>query len=231
MPLLKKILRRFVVSLLRIAAGVPIISLLAGGLLFLLFGATTTGRSVALSATILAVVLYLSVGYWRRGWFRRIRNRLYAIAVPISLLLYLVPMMLAPTGGDADGRVRNCLLHGAGRFSRFSPWNVVPEADQIHVGMCLLPLGDPYTTFAKAARMRSLILPLYDEMDRDADFHPLGSAMAMAYRDLFHMEFRSGHYFVCASGDGPRQAVSLPHLSARFRGQPQGLSVGPLKAA
>ena len=33
-------------------------------------------------------------------------------------------------------------------------------------------------------------------MDRDADFRPLGSVMGMAYRDLFRLGCRTGHYYV-----------------------------------
>ena len=189
-------LRKIAASVLRILAGVPIVCLLAVGLLFLVLGATLRGRSVGLGVVILGAVLYCSVGYWGRPWFKQIRRRFYAAVVPLGLLLCLVPMIFAPTGGMADGRVRNCFLHGQGTFLRYSPWNVIPEKDQLQVGMWLLPLGDPYTNFAKAARMRSLVLPLYDQMDEDADFHPLGSVMGLAYRELFHLPFRSGHYYL-----------------------------------
>jgi predicted esterase len=192
MTLLKRMLR----SLLRILAGVPIVSLLGGGLLFLVFSATLKGRSVGLSAVILGGILYCSVGYWNREWFRRIRRRFVAILLPAGLVLYLVPMILAPSGGTADGRVRNCFVGGQGNFSRYSPWNVIPEADQLRVGMCLLPLGDPYVDFAQAARIRSLVLPNYREMEEDPEFCSVGSVMGMAYRELFHMEFRTGHYCI-----------------------------------
>jgi predicted esterase len=182
---------------LRILAGVPIISLLGIGLLFLVLGATLKGRSVGLSATLLAGILYCSVGYWNREWFKRNRGRVYAVLLPVSLLLYLVPMILAPSGGRAeDGRVRNCFLRGQGKFPRYSPWNVIPEVDQVKVGTSLLPLGDPYVDSAKAKRIRSLVLPIYEAMERDADFQALGSVMGLAYRELFRMEFRTGHYYL-----------------------------------
>ena len=68
--------------------------------------------------------------------------------------------------------------------------------DQTQVGMFLLPLGDPYVTFAKGRRVRSLVLPIYKAMDRDPEFRSLGSVMGIAYRDLFHVEFRTGHYYL-----------------------------------
>jgi hypothetical protein len=45
-------LKRTLVGLLRIAAGVPIVSLILGGLLYLALAATPAARSVGLSAVI-----------------------------------------------------------------------------------------------------------------------------------------------------------------------------------
>jgi len=190
MSLLKKIL----VGLLRILAGVPIVSLILGGLLFLVLGTTLRGRSVGLSAVILGGVLFCSVGYWNRTWFKQVRRRFYGVLLPISLLLYLVPMLVAPNGGTGDGRVRNCFLHGEGAFPRYSPWNVIPEIDQIAVGINLLRLRQ--VNAAEATRLRSLVLPIYEAMDKDADFHALGSVIGMGYRELVRMEFRTGHYYL-----------------------------------
>jgi predicted esterase len=196
MVLLKKIMKRLLIGLLRIAAGVPIVSLIACGLLFLILGASLTARSVGLSAVILAGVLYCSVGYWNRAWFRRMRRRIYIFLLPLALLLYLVPMLIAPNGGTADGSVRNCYLGGPRAFHRYSPWNIIPESDQLRVGFCLLPLGEPSIPWAEAARMRSLMLATYKAMDQDSDFQPLGSVMEMAYRDLFHLGLRTDHYYL-----------------------------------
>jgi hypothetical protein len=115
-------------------------------------------------------------------------------------VLYLVPMVLAPDGGTSDeGSARNRFLDGQRAFPRYSPWNVIPEVDQISVATSLLPWRDPYVDLAKAERVWSLVAPLYDEMEQDADFHSLGSVMGMGYRELVRMEFRTGHYFVLVS--------------------------------
>ncbi len=190
MSLLKKIL----VGLLRILAGVPLVSLILGGLLFLVLGTTLRGRSVGLSAVLLGGMLFCSVGYWNRTWFRTIRRRFYAALLPSGLLLYLVPMLVAPNGGTGDARVRNCFLRGEGAFPRYSPWNVIPEIDQLTVGINLLRLRE--VKAAEATRLRSLVLPIYEAMDNDADFHALGSVIGMGYRELLRMEFRTGHYYL-----------------------------------
>lgn len=186
--------KRILLSLLRILIGVPIVSLILGGLLLLVFGVTWTGRSVGLSIAIFGCVLYCSVGCWQRAWFQRIRRRFYAVLIPAALLLYCIPLFLAPSGGTSDGPVRNCFLHGQGAFSRYSPWNVIPEADRVAAGIHLLRLRDVHS--AEATRLRSLVLPLYAEMDQDPDFRELGSVQHMGYRELLGLEFRTGHYHV-----------------------------------
>lgn len=113
--------KRIGISLMRILSGVPIVSLLGVGLLLLIFSTTLRGRSIGLSAVLLGGLLYGSVGYWNRSGFKRIRGRLYAALLPLCLVLYLVPMILSPSGGTADGRVRNCFLGGQEKFSRFAP--------------------------------------------------------------------------------------------------------------
>jgi predicted esterase len=188
-------LKRLAFGLLRISAGVPIVSLLAVGLLVLVFGATLRGRSVGLSAVVVASVLFCTVGYWNRPWFRKIRVRFLAVLLPVGLLLVVVPAWLAPSGGTGQGQVRNCFLRGQGHFCRYSPWNVIPEVDQVKVGLSLLPLVDPYLDVEEARNLGSRVLPLYEAMERDPDFRAVGSVLGAAYRELLHVEFRAGHYF------------------------------------
>lgn len=196
--------KRIVPSLLRILAGVPIISLFAGGMVYLILSASLIGRCVGLSATILACVLFCSVGYWNREWFKRIRRWFLAVLLPLSALLYLAAMMVTPSGGTSDAHVQNCFLRGQSHFHRYSPWNVIPESDQLNAGLTLAALGTPEIDSTEAHRIKSLILPLYDEMHKDADFRELGSVMGLAYRDLCHLPFHTGHYYVV-----------LPQTSAR----------------
>jgi predicted esterase len=182
MPFVKRAIKSF----LRIIAGVPIVSLTLGSLLYLVLSVTWTGRCVALSGAIFGGVLFCSIGYWNRTWFTRIRRRFYAVLIPIGLVSYLVP----------DPRVQSRFLQGKRSFWRCSPCNVMPEVDQINVAMTMSPMFAPQIGHSEAARMRSLVLPIYSEMDRDAGFRDLGSALGEASLDLLHIKFPTGHYFV-----------------------------------
>jgi predicted esterase len=188
--------KRAIKSLLRIIVGVPIVSLTLGSLLYLALSVTWTGRCVALSGAIFGGVLFCSIGYWNRSWFQRIRRRFFAVLVPLGLAAYLVPMLLAPSDGNADPRVQSRCLQGKRSFARWLPSNVMPEVDQINVGMTMCPMFAPQISYRQAARMRSLMRPLYAEMDRDPAFRDLGSALDSACLDLLHIKFARGHYFV-----------------------------------
>ena len=188
--------RRLFFSLLRIGCGVPIVSLLAVGLLFAAFSVTWKGRCIGLSALLIGGALYLVVGSWNRSWFKARRIRVLLLLLVPGVLLAGGPLVLTPDGGAENTRVRNAYLGGTNRFHRFAPLNVIPEVDQVSVGLTLLPFGDPYVNSAKGRRMRRLVLPAYEQMENDLEFRNLGSAMGPACRDLLHLDFRNGHYYV-----------------------------------
>jgi hypothetical protein len=201
------LLNRLLLSLTRILCGVPIVSLLGLGLLFAMFSVTWKGRCVGLGTVLLGGLLFVSVGYWHREWFKRRRKRLFTVLISAGLSLVLVPAVLAPDGGKGNSHVRNCFLGGADRFHRYSPWNVIPEIDQTSVGLHLAPLGDPYISFAKARRMRSLVFSAYEKMEQDPEFRRLGSAMGLTCRDLLHLNFVNGHYYLFLPDVGPDERI------------------------
>ena len=185
----------------------PIVSLLGMGILLLIFGVTWRGRSVGLGAVLLGAMLFTSVGYWNREWFKTRRKWLFGVFSPACLALLLIPATLAPDGGNEDACVRNCFLGGVSKFQRFSPWNIIPEVDQLSVGLHLVPLGDPYVDFAKGRRMRSLVISTFQRMEETPDFRRLGSAMGPAYRNLLQMEFSNGHYYLFLPETVPGERV------------------------
>ncbi len=190
------IYRNVLPSLLRIILGVPLVSLLLVGLLILFFSVTWRGHSVGLGIVLLMGVLYCSVGYWQRAWFKAARGRVVVLMVLPGLSCYLVPMSLAFVGAKHNQQVRSCFLRNEGHLNRFSPVQTVPELDQLNVAMSLLPLRDPHVDFAQARLMKSRIVPIYQALEQDSGFQQLGSALEFAYRDVLRMEFRSGHYFL-----------------------------------
>ena len=190
------LLKRLQVSLLRILCGVPIVSLLVLGLLFAFFSMTWKGRCVGLSAVLFGGLLFASVGYWNRAWFTARRKQLFAVLIPAGLILVIVPAFLAPDGGSQESCARNCFLGGEGHFQRYSPWNIIPEVDQVAVGLRLVPLGDPYVDFNKARQMRELMLQAHQHMEASPEFARLGSVRGLTYRDLFRAGNGAGHYYV-----------------------------------
>lgn len=163
---------------------------------------------MGLSGAILGSGLFCSIGYWNRPWFQRIRRRFYAISIPLVLLLYGVPAILAPSDSNTDPCIQSCFLNEQRTYCRFSPCNVMPEADHINLAMTLCPTAEPQMTFAEAARMRSLTVPLYDAMNRDTGFCDLGSTFELACRDLFHLPFPTNHYFVVMPSQETAEAAS-----------------------
>lgn len=199
--------KRLLLSVVRILCGVPIVSLLGLGALFVVFSVTWKGRCVGLSAALVASLLFLSAGYWNRQWFKKCRKRLFGVLFPLIVALALPAVILAPDGGNKNERVRNRYLGGTNRFHRYSPWNIIPEIDQVSMGLNLLPLGDPYVDFAKGRRIRSLVLPAYQRMDEDPEFRQLGSAMGSTAKDLLHLGSCDGHYYLFLPDTAPDERV------------------------
>ena len=223
MPFAKKALK----SLLRIAAGVPVVSILLGSLLYLALSVTWTGRCV-LSGAIFGGVLFCSIGYWNRSWFQRIRRRFFTVLVPIGLAAYLVPMLLAPSDGNADPRVQSRCLQGKRSFPRMA-------ALQRHAGSRPDQRWHDDVPDVRAAdqlrpgpRMRSLMRPLYAEMDRDPAFRDLGSAPRLGLPRSAARQVRQGTLFrrACPTRrrtTRPRKSTPLPDLLARNGGRRQGI--------
>ena len=86
----------------------------------------------------------------------------------------------------------------------------MPEIDQLKVGISLFRLRD--IDRAEAARLQSLLFPIYEEMDQNADFHALGSAMGAAYSDLLRLGGRTGHYYALVPEPSGRRLPCLVFL-------------------
>ncbi len=99
-----------------------------------------------------------------------------------------------------------------GRGWRIAPTLLVPEVDQLVLATYLVPFVDPLMTTASAARLRGALRDVYASVERDPEFHALGSAMGDAIRDI-----DSGRVFVYEPPHAPGQrlpAVIFLHGSA-----------------
>lgn len=154
---------------------------------------------------IAAVLLGLTAAAtaWR-GRPRRAGAMLVGAVASYLLALARTPRESAPMA-PAGPRLETHFA-GAHPYPRFAPANVVPEIDQMKLGSYLVPAADPYLTVGSSARLRSLFLEVYRDMDADPAFRPLGSSMPYAYDDV-----ASGHLYayVPAHPVGERLGVLL----------------------
>ncbi len=149
---------------------------------------TPTGRGFALSIALLSTTafLWLALGWrriWLAGWL-------------IGLALIAPSVVRAPSGrgGDADLRVTHVFGDERASFGRYSLFNILPEADQVGLGIGLAPLGDPFIDRAQSARIRGLTRTIYREMAADPAFAEIGSVMGFAYAELRGGLFDVRHY-------------------------------------
>lgn len=181
---------------------------------FLTIALTWPGRGLAiigLGLTLLPLLLALSQSKTER------RALWQAVALALAGLIFLIVVLIllaTPDGRAAPGSPVSHQFAGTGRFRRDSPANLVPEIEQINLGFRLIPLIDPIMTYRQARRVSVFTLDLYREMERDPDFHRLGSAMPYAYDELFLRPLDAGHYYLyvpASPSDGPRPAIVYLH--------------------
>lgn len=120
----------------------------------------------------------------------------FAVVAGLGILLLLPLPLLSPsgTGGDDAVTVEHVYTSERMRPSRFSVGWMVPEVDQIAMGVGLAPWFDAHLDAARAARLRDLSLQIYREMDRDPALAKLGSMMGAAYDEVLGGTPEGGHY-------------------------------------
>jgi pimeloyl-ACP methyl ester carboxylesterase len=164
-----------------------------GGLL--LVAHTGRGRLFAAAgcAAGIALVLAGSSTAWHRGWARRA----LCAALAFALLGGGIVASLAPDGrAPAEARVQNRYIGDDWGFRRWAIGNLVPELDQIRLGFHLISRVDPVFDTTQARRLGAWTTAIYDEVEADAEFRALGSAMPHAYAELRGHGTASGHFFL-----------------------------------
>jgi pimeloyl-ACP methyl ester carboxylesterase len=182
---------------------------------FIACSATWRGRGLTLGIALVASVVLLAIP---AGWPWRPRRRairaLIGGALASGALLVLALVATSPTGREAsaDGlRVEHQFVRPGARFPRFALSNLIPEADQIALGLGLARWLDPHLDAQQARRVRALSMPLYRRQRRDPALAEVGSVLTWAYDDALGRPFHRGHYVAFVPQGGTRQRP-LPAL-------------------
>ncbi len=185
---------------------------------WLVFGAeTAVGKGLAVMGLLtLAIAADLFV------WFRRTAHpRLWGWSTVALVLAWIglgyFILQAAPSGEAPEGSPVSHRFTSKAAFRRYALANVVPEVEQVNLGLLAAPVLDPILTRGQARRVSRLAVGVYEEMERDANFHALGSVMCWAYADRLHLPFDAGHYYLYVPrkpAAGPRPAIVFLHGSA-----------------
>lgn len=182
---------------------------------FLLIAQTWTGRGLALLMLLLVWLPPL-----RATEARVARRGSLTLACGVAAAGIAGVILVTTPGGCAlgdDARVQSRFVGDTARLARFSLTNVVPEIEQVNVGLTLIPYLDQIIAHQQARRLASFILPAYREMEADPEFHRLGSAMGWAYAEVLGRPFDVGHYYLYIPRNrppGPLPAILFLHGSA-----------------
>lgn len=159
---------------------------------FLFRAQTWTGVGLT-GLALLGILFPVSVVLW---WSQPTQNRSWGW---ISLLLILIEagllgLMLwqTPSGVPAPGSPVQHRFVRPVTFPRYTIANIVPEIEQINLGLVVTPYLDRLFTAERARRVTPFTLALYREMENDPHFHRLGSVMGWAYADVVTFEEKVG---------------------------------------
>lgn len=186
--------------------------------LWLLFNAAMmTGRGLAIM-TLALVALPSVIFLWRRNHHQK---TLWGGALAILVLIlagFSVAIILTTPSGrpDSASRVQHRFTQQR-KFPRYALTNLIPEAEQINLGFQVMPYLDQLLTVQQSREITPITLEIYKEMERDPDFHQLGSAMGWAYAELLGQPFDVGHYYLYvpeSAPDEPLPAIVFLHGSA-----------------
>lgn len=185
---------------------------------WLVFAAQTpVGKGIAVMGLLtLAVAADLFV------WFRRTPHpRLWGWSTVVFVLVWIglgyLIVRAAPGGKPPAGSPVSHRFTSDATFSRYALANVVPEVEQVNLGLLAAPALDPILTGSQARRVSRTVFGIYEEMERDASFHALGSAMSWTYAEALGLPFDVGHYYLYVPREpaaGARGAIVFLHGSA-----------------
>lgn len=184
---------------------------------WLLFRAQVwTGRAIAVlgfATIVLPIAAYIAR---KQGRHRGLWTAVGLFTTVVWVALLFVILLSTPTGKvSPDSPVRHRFTTPT-EFPRYNLANIVPEIEQVNLGFLVIPYMDPILTPKQASRVSDFTLELYREMERDPNFHQLGSVMAFAYADLLGQPPDAGHYYLYVPkkrGEGPLPVLLFLHGS------------------
>lgn len=183
---------------------------------WLLFNAqTAVGQLLAIIGLLSVLLLFLLVLPQRK------QNKfLIGASGLIAFLLVILAtavFLQTPSGGPGpNSPVQQRYVRGGG-YGRFTLSNIIPETEQINLGFTLMPYVDPLLTVEQSRRVSQFTMDLYRDMEQDPNFHELGSAMNLAYAELWGRPFDEGHYYLYVPQNAPETplpAIIFLHGSA-----------------
>jgi pimeloyl-ACP methyl ester carboxylesterase len=179
---------------------------IAGG--WLCFLLITTGPSqqslyLGLAGLLLSLAPLLdATGRVResRGW-----NRLAILFLAGWLGIIVWLWRQAPDGRAPEGaRVANRYLDDW-RYPQASMGNLIPELDQVLLGLKLSPMIDPLLSPGRPEFLSTAARQIYAELETDPEFKALGTVLPHAYDDLWTDRINHGHYFLYVPPNLPVQ--------------------------
>lgn len=155
----------------------------------LLAGAETIEGWVcgAVTAIVLALTGALLVGATRR------------VSVPLALaaaLLLAWVVHRAPDGRPLPGSRLSSHFSAPATYPRFSPFNLLPEVDQVRLGATFAPQIAARIGSDATERVLSVTMPIYHEIRADPEMIALGSVMHLAFtntRDTHYWQYIPEH--------------------------------------
>lgn len=195
---MKPVLRQFAWwGLVVLGLGYVFIALLGLGLaaVLLIYSETLSGHLIAL--LILVCLLFpLSL-----VWLYRVRLTSRKRFIPpaaiggVMLLLFLWLYALTPSGHLPAGAGISSFFLGTHSHSRGSIWSLLPETDQIKLGVVLSPLFDPVIDSQQARRIWSITEPNLQEMEARPEYRELPSVRNYAWAEWTGGAFDVGHVY------------------------------------
>lgn len=183
---------------------------------WLLFYAQTAVGLLLATFGLLSLLLPLVLVIRQRAQNKFLR-RAPEFVVFLLVVVGTAVFLQAPSGNPGpDAPVQHRFV-GGGRYGRFSLTNLVPESEQVNLGFTVMPYVDPLLTVEQSRRVSVFTMDIYREMEQDPNFRELGSALNLAYDELWGRPFDVGHYYLYVppnAGSDPLPAIVFLHGSA-----------------